>query len=158
MPFRKYHLRWEFSFYSGKKDGSLLRKSSLRERSGSTFLQAILARVHSRHLPVFFTGNSLHARTFLFLNYLFYIGVEPINNVVIVLGGQQRDSAIHIHVSILPKAPFPPRLPHNIEQSSLCYTVGHCWLSILNTAMNTCRSQTPKPPFPSTLPSHPGQP
>ena len=103
MPFRKYHLRREFSFYSGKKDGSLLRKSSLRERSGSTFLQAILARVHSRHLPVFFTGNSLHARTFLFLNYLFYIGVEPINNAVIVLGGQQRDSAIHTHISILPR-------------------------------------------------------
>ena len=131
MPFRKYHLRWEFSFYSGKKDGSLLRKSSLRERSGSTFLQAILARVHSRHLPVFFTGNSLHARTFLFLNYLFYIGVEPINNVVIVLGGQQRDSAIHIHVSILPRTPLSPRLPYDIEQSSLCSTLGPCWLKLV---------------------------
>ena len=27
---------------------------------------------------------------------------QPINNVVIVLGEQQRDSSIHIHVSILP--------------------------------------------------------
>ena len=31
---------------------------------------------------------------------------------------------------------------HNIEQSSLCYTVGPCWLSILNTAVCTCQSQT----------------
>ena len=29
-------------------------------------------------------------------NFLFYIGVQPINNVVIVSGGQQRDSAIRI--------------------------------------------------------------
>ena len=29
-------------------------------------------------------------------------------------------------------------LLHNVEQSSLCYTVGPCWLSILNIAvMNT---------------------
>ena len=37
----------------------------------------------------------------LFFNFLFYIGVYPINNVVIVSGGQQMNSAIHIHVSIL---------------------------------------------------------
>ena len=45
-------------------------------------------------------------------------------NNVVVSGRQQRDSAIHIHVSILPQTPFPSRLPHNIEQSSLCYTEG----------------------------------
>ena len=65
------------------------------------------------------------------------------NNVVIVSSRQQRDSAIHIHVSILPQTPFPSRLPHNIEQSSLCYTVHPCWLSVLNTAVCTCPSQTP---------------
>ena len=31
----------------------------------------------------------------------------PMNNVVTVSGGPQRDSAIHIHVSILPQAPLP---------------------------------------------------
>ena len=41
------------------------------------------------------------------------------DSVVIVSGGQQRDSAIHSHVSILPQTPLPSRLPHNIEQSSL---------------------------------------
>ena len=80
----------------------------------------------------------------LFLkNFLFYIGVYPINNVVTVSGAQQSDSAIRIHVSILPQTPLPSRLPHNIEKSSLCYAVGPCWLSILNIAVCTCQSQTP---------------
>ena len=56
------------------------------------------------------------------------------HNFVIVSGGQQRDLAISIHVSNPPQIPLPSRLPHNIEQSSLCYTIGPCWLSILNIA------------------------
>ena len=66
-----------------------------------------------------------------------------IDNVEIVSGGQQRDSAIHIHVSTLSQTSLPSRLPHNIEQNSLCYTIGTCWLSILNIAVCTCRFQTP---------------
>ena len=31
-----------------------------------------------------------------------------------------------------PQIPLPSRLSHNIEQSPMCYTVGPCWLSILN--------------------------
>ena len=62
---------------------------------------------------------------------------------MIVSGGQQRDSAIYIHVSILPQTPQPSRIPQNTEQSSLCYTVGPHWLFILNTAVCTCPSQTP---------------
>ena len=50
---------------------------------------------------------------------------------MIVSGAQESDSAIHIHVSILPQTPLPSRLPLNIEQNSLCYTVGPCWLSFL---------------------------
>ena len=34
------------------------------------------------------------------------------SNVVIVSEGQQRDSATHSHVSLLPQAPLPSRLPH----------------------------------------------
>ena len=78
-----------------------------------------------------------------FLNFLFYIGVYLINNVVIVLGEQQRDSAIHTHGSILPQTPLPSRLPHNMEQSSRCYTVSPCWLSILSIAVCTYPSLTP---------------
>ena len=40
---------------------------------------------------------------------------------MIVSGGLQRDSAMYIHVSILPQTHLPSRLPHNIEQSSLYY-------------------------------------
>ena len=59
-----------------------------------------------------------------------------INNVVLVSGVQQGDSVtLHIHVSILFQILFPFRLLQNIEQSSLCYTVGPCWLSSLNIAV-----------------------
>ena len=36
-----------------------------------------------------------------FFKLLFYIGVQPINNVVMVSGQQQRDSATHEHESIV---------------------------------------------------------
>ena len=41
------------------------------------------------------------------------------NSVMIDLGEQRRNSAIHIHESILPQTPLPSRRPHDIEQSSL---------------------------------------
>ena len=50
-----------------------------------------------------------------------------INNVMLVSGRKQNDSVIHIHVSV--EVLFPFRLLQNTEQSSLCYTVGLCWLS-----------------------------
>ena len=48
------------------------------------------------------------------------------NNVVMVSGAQQSESAIHIHVPILPQTPLPSRQSHNVERTSLCYTVGPC--------------------------------
>ena len=57
------------------------------------------------------------------------------NNVILVSGVQQSDSVSHIHVSILFQILFPFRLLQSIEWSSLCYTIGPCWLSILNIAM-----------------------
>ena len=73
------------------------------------------------------------------------------NSVVLVSGVQQSDSVIHIHVSILFQVLFPFRLLQNTEQSSLCYTVGPCCLSILNIAVCICQSQPPNlalSPFP----------
>ena len=59
---------------------------------------------------------------FFFLNFLFYIGMWLINNVVLVSRVQQSVSVIHTHVSVLfSKNFFPFRLFHNTEQSSLCY-------------------------------------
>ena len=40
-----------------------------------------------------------------------------------------------MHLSILPQTPLQSSLAHNIEQSSMCYTIGLCWLSILNIAV-----------------------
>ena len=60
------------------------------------------------------------------------------NNVVIVSDEESRDSATDIHVSILPQTPLPSSLPRNTEQSSMCYTVGPCWLSIANIVVYTC--------------------
>ena len=62
---------------------------------------------------------------------------------MIVPDGQQRDSVIH--VSILSQTSLPSRLPHNTEQSSLCYTVGPCWFSILNMAVCACQPKLPSP-------------
>ena len=50
---------------------------------------------------------------------------------------------MYIHVPILLHTPLSARLPLDAEQSSLCYTVGPCWLSILNIAVCTSPSQTP---------------
>ena len=57
------------------------------------------------------------------------------------------DSAIHACVFILPQVPLPSRLPHNIEQTSMCCIVVPSWLSILNIAVCTC------PPNFQTIPS-----
>ena len=51
-----------------------------------------------------------------------------ITNVVLVSRVQQSDSVTHLHVYILLQILFPLKLLQNIEQSSLCYTVGPCYL------------------------------
>ena len=62
---------------------------------------------------------------------------------MLITGVQQRDSVIPLQVSILFQLLFPFKLLQNIESSSLCYTVGPCWLSILNMVVCTCQSQIP---------------
>ena len=42
---------------------------------------------------------------------------------MIVVDEHGRDSAIRVHVFILPQTPLPSRLPFNIAQSSIWYTV-----------------------------------
>ena len=94
----------------------------------------------SRSLP-FITASHGSQHIVLTICYqvpIFCTAVEPINNVVRVSGEQRRDSATHIHVSILSQIPLPSRLPHNTEQNSMCCTVGPYWLSILNTAVCSC--------------------
>ena len=69
---------------------------------------------------------------------------------MLLQGVQQRDSVIHIRVSILFQILSPFRLLHNIEQSSLCYSIGPCWLFILNKAECVYQSHTPQLSYPPT--------
>ena len=43
--------------------------------------------------------------------------------------------SIHTHVSILPQNSLPSRLPQNIGQSSMCYTISPRWLPVLNSSV-----------------------
>ena len=61
---------------------------------------------------------------FFFFNFLSYIGVWSISNIVIVSCVQQSDSVIHLYGSILFQIRCPFSLLHNIKQSFLCYIVG----------------------------------
>ena len=78
-----------------------------------------------KYILIYRTGLVIFFLTFkIFLKKKrFCIEVQLINIVALVSDEQWRDSAIHIHVSILPQIPLPSRLPHN--QSSMCYAVGH---------------------------------
>ena len=66
-----------------------------------------------------------------------------VNNVVIVSSVQQSNSVIQLPVSIFLQIVFPFKLSQNIEQHFLCYTIGPCWLSILDIAVCTSQSSTP---------------
>ena len=54
---------------------------------------------------------------------------------MILAGEHQRASAIHVQVSVSLQTTLPSALPHDIEQSSLCYTAGPYCFSILNVAL-----------------------
>ena len=68
---------------------------------------------------------------FNLLTFQFYIRAELINNGGIVSSAHQSDSVIHIYVFILFQIIYPFRFLHDMDQSSLCYTVDPCWLFIL---------------------------
>ena len=119
------------------KDGKLVRKPFFS--FGSIFpshaphLFLTLVSISHRHTLSFSSQTS---------NFLFCIGVQPINNAVVVSGEEQRVSAIRAHTSILPQTPIPSRLAHNTEEGSLCdtYTVGYpfwiqqCGHTLLNAS------------------------
>ena len=99
------------------------------------------------------TESSIKGFIFIFLNFYFYIAVQVINNVVLVSDVQRSDSVIHIHVpAFLKKIRILFRLLHNIEQCSLCYTLGPYWLSILDIAVCACQFHTPNLSLPTPFP------
>ena len=106
MAFPPSHMQW-----AGPRGQSIGGGAALPRKPLPILWEQAVSSPHCHPCP-----NS-HLQFFF---NLFYIGIEPITNAVIISGGQQRDSAIRIHVSIVPQTPFSSRLPHNIEQSSLC--------------------------------------
>ena len=70
-----------------------------------------------------------------------FIEIWLVYSVVLVAGVQQNDSMFFMYLFFL--IVFPFRLFHNIEQSSLCYTVDPCWLSFFSITVCTCQSQAP---------------
>ena len=73
------------------------------------------------------------------------------NDVVLASGIGQSDSVILVHVSILFQILFSFRLLQSIEQSSLCYIVGPCWVSSLYNRIHMLMQNSqfiPPPSFP----------
>ena len=96
-----------------------------------SYFQCILHFDLSFSFLPFKLTNSRSPALAIFQNFVFYIGVQLINNVVMTSGVQQSGSVIHMYLSILFHILFPFNLLHNIKQSSMFYEVGPCWLSIL---------------------------
>ena len=71
----------------------------------------------------------------------------PLLVLPLLLFGSATLFILFTHLSIIFQILFPFRLLHSFEESSLCYTVGLCWLSILNIAVCTCQPQIPNLSF-----------
>ena len=117
----------------GEERASVTAPSPKQGRSHSRW-----GKAHNRPEISMLQGEHRMLFFFSFKLFILYCGIQQINNVMIVSGEQQERN-----VSSLPQTPLPSRLPHNTEQSTLCYTVSPCWLSIFNTAVCTGPSQTP---------------
>ena len=117
------------------RDGLL--HSIPRRTTGTSCFHAEVRAVRSVLFGVS-QGNPL-----LFLIFYFVLGYSRLT----VSEGAQ--PYIHMY-PFFPK--LPSRLPHNIKHSSLCWTVGPCWLSILNRQCVHVHPKLPNCPFPTSLP------
>ena len=87
-------------------------------------------------------GHYVWLSLIFFFQKIFLIGVQLFYNVVLVSTVQRSESAICIHISPLFWISFPFKSSQNIEQSSLCYTVGSHQLSVLYIVVDICQSQS----------------
>ena len=71
--------------------------------------------ISNRPLPLIKLSHILNLMIIFIYLFLNFIGVQLIYNVVLVLGVQQRDSVIHIHIFILFQILFSYRLSENAE-------------------------------------------
>ena len=108
--------------------------SRLLIMSFSIFLK-LNARISWIGISRFFFITLIFYFYFQTLNFLFCIGLWPINNVMVV-SGEQQGTQPFIYVP----SPLPSRLALNIEQCPTSYIIAPCWLSILNIAVCTWAS------------------
>ena len=92
-----------------------------------------MINTHKDNLGVFFF-SILHR---VLVCKLIFIRIWLLYNVLIASALHRSESVIHIHISPLFQVVFPFRSPQNIEQSSLCYTVGSC-CSIIQSHLTLC--------------------
>ena len=101
---------------------------------------------HRKSHPVFIQGSRnlswRHDWSFIKKKKFYFVLEYNWLTMLWVSGEQQGPSHTYTCIHSPPNS-SSSRLPHNIEQNSLCYTVGPCWLSILNIAVCICPSQTP---------------
>ena len=89
-----------------------------------------------------------------FLNFLFYIGGQPVNSVASFRCAVKWLSHTHTRVSCLPQTPLPSRLPLNTEQSSLCLYSRTLWIIYSKQSSVVMLIPTSLPilsPYPSLL-------
>ena len=79
----------------------------------------------------------LHCLLILYF-LIYFIEVWLIYSVLLLSVVKHSDSVIHIYISILFHIPFCYGLLHDTEYSSLCYTVGPCYLFILYIIVCIC--------------------
>ena len=88
---------------------------------------------------------------FFSIQFLFYIGIQVIYNVVLV-SVYSKVIQLYMYIYLL----FFRFFPHigyyrTLNLSSLCYTVGPSWLSILCIVVCICSSQPPNLSLPPTF-------
>ena len=110
---------WSLDVKGGQKNET----SGPRGFSLSPTSKSREGRMHSPCKAYFSFFCFLNRFTFFFLlNFLFCIRIQLTSNVVIVSGEQPRESAIHIHVSILP--PFAQSIPKNRPPNAKNWLIG----------------------------------
>ena len=85
-------------------------------------------------------GDFLEPESFI-KTFLFCIGVQPINNVVILSGEQQRDSAIHIHALVLPHLERSDSIAKNTQ-----FPCMHVLISLSKKKKRSFKVSVPKIP------------
>lgn len=88
--------------------------------AGPLALLGLSSEIGSRHLLLGLAACSV------FFNSLFCIGVQLINEAMLVSDAQQSNSVTHVQLSSLFQTLFPLRLLPKLEQSSLCCAADSC--------------------------------